>query len=69
MTSNKMFSLKLNPTKNKNTTLTIDKGKSVQLDTALTTESVRSTNEENNAHNIKKGENGAEMKEKFQSKR
>ena len=35
MTSNKMFPLKLKPTKNKNTMLTIDKGKSAQLDTAL----------------------------------
>jgi hypothetical protein len=69
MTSNKMFPLKLKPTKNKNTMLTIDKGKSAQLDTALIAESVHSTNEENSVHNIKKGENGTEMKETFQSKR
>jgi transposase InsO family protein len=62
-----MFPLTLKPTKKKNTTLVVDKGKSVQLDTAFTTESAHSTNEENSAHSIKKGENGTEMKATFQS--
>jgi hypothetical protein len=67
MTSNRMFPLTLNPVKKKNTTKIVDKRKGVQLETAFTTESVHSTNEENCAHNIKKGENGAEMKATFQS--
>jgi hypothetical protein len=67
MTSNRMFPLTLKPTKKKNTTLAIGKRKSVQLDTAFTAESVCSTNEENSACSTKKGENGTEMKETFQS--
>ena len=59
MTSNRMFSLTLNPVKKKNTTKIVDKRKGVQLDTAFTTESVCSTNEENSVRNIKKGKNGA----------
>jgi hypothetical protein len=67
MTSNKMFPLTLKPTKKKNTTLVVGKEKYVQLDTAFTTESVCSSNEENSVCSIKKGENGAEMKATFQS--
>jgi hypothetical protein len=67
MTSNRMFSLTLNPAKKKNTMQTIDKGKSVQLDTAFTVESERNSNEEISAHNIKKGENGTEIKATLQS--
>ena len=67
MTSNIMFPLTLKSVKKKNTTQTVDKRKSAQLDTAFTTESMRSTNEENSVRNIKKGENDAEMKATFQS--
>jgi hypothetical protein len=67
MTSNRMFPLKLKPTKKKNTTLVVGKEKDVQLDIAFTTESAHSSNEENSAHITKKGENGIEMKETFQS--
>jgi hypothetical protein len=66
MTSNRMFPLTLKLSKKKNTTPIVDKGKSAQLDIAFTTESAHSTNEENNARGIKKGENGTEMKETFQ---
>ena len=44
MTNKRMFPLTLNPTKKKNTTPTIDIIKSVQLDTAFTTKSARSSN-------------------------
>jgi hypothetical protein len=67
MTSNRMLTLTLNPSKKKNETQTIDKEKDVQSDTTFTTESVCSSNEENNVRSIKKGENGVEMKEAFQS--
>ena len=56
MTSNRMFPLTLKPSKKKNTTQIVDKGKSVQLDTPFTTESVCSSNEEKSARSIKKGE-------------
>jgi hypothetical protein len=67
MTSNRMFPWTLKPVKNKNTSQTVDKRKRAQLDTAFTAESTRSTNDENSARSIKKGENGAEMKATFQS--
>jgi hypothetical protein len=59
MTSNRMFPLTLKPAKKKNIVQTLDKGKSMQLDTAFTSG--------NSAHNIKKGENGTELKATFQS--
>jgi hypothetical protein len=67
MTSNKMFPLTLKLVKKKNTMQIVDKRKGAQLDTAFTVESVHSTNEENSARNIKKGENDANMNETFQS--
>jgi hypothetical protein len=66
MTCNRMFPLTLKPTKKNNTTPFVDKRKSAQLEIALTIESARNTNEENNVCSIKKGENGADVMEKFQ---
>jgi hypothetical protein len=58
MTSNMMLPFTLQPSKKKNTTQTVGKGKSAQSDTAFTVERERSSNEENSARSIKKGENG-----------
>jgi hypothetical protein len=62
-----MLPLALKLAKMTNTTLAIDKGKSEQLDTAFTIESACNTNKANSVHSIKKGENGAKMKETIQS--
>jgi hypothetical protein len=66
MTSNKMFSLTLNPTNKKNTMSFVDKEKDVQLETAFTVESVCSSNEQNSACSIKKGESDTNMQAPFQ---
>jgi hypothetical protein len=68
MPSNIMFPLTLKPTNKKNSTLVVGKGKSVQLDTTFTVESVCSSNEENSARSTKKGESGAKTKATFKSK-
>jgi hypothetical protein len=67
MTSNTMFPLTFKPAKKKNTPLVVGKEKGVHSDTAFTTESVHSSNEENSACGTKKGEKCAKMKETFQS--
>ena len=56
MTGNRIFPLTLKLTKKKNTTLVVGKGKTVQLDTAFTTKSECSSDEENSARGTKKGE-------------
>jgi hypothetical protein len=67
MKSNKMFPLTLKLAKKKNTAQSIGREKGVQLGTSFTTESASSSNEENNARSIKKGENGSDMQTTFQS--
>jgi hypothetical protein len=54
MISNRVFPLTLKPTKKKNTVLVAGKSKYAQSDTAFTTESVCSSNEENSVCSIKK---------------
>jgi hypothetical protein len=66
MTSNKMFPFTLKPTMNRNTTQAVGKAKYVQLETTFTTKSGHSSNEENSACSIKKGECGTKMQATFQ---